>query len=386
MSRGTNADHEKNIAAIVLAAGRSSRMGAFKPMLPFGKGTVLDHVVTTLRAAGIRQIHAVYGHRAETIAPALAHAGVTGVHNPDFDQGMYTSVRAGIASLPAETEGCLLWPVDVPMLRVSTIERLLCGVAETGATIVHPTFRGARGHPPYIGRALFGEILLGDGEGGLRAVLARHEDAAREIAVFDRGCLHDMDYPEDYRELCEALTHHNMPHAEECEAMLAAMAVVEPIRRHCRAVAALATLLAQRLVAAGMPLNVDLVRAAALVHDIAKGQRRHAEAGAELLRGFGFPEVAEVVARHMTICFDGEHIDEAAVVYLADKLVRGETRVSLQERFAPALTRYADDPEALAAARKRLADAEAILEAVEDLIDLPDVDADHKQAAWGTIR
>ena len=72
------------------------------------------------------------------------------------------------------------------------------------------------------------------------------------------------------------------------------------------------------------------------MHDIAKGRRRHASAGAALVRDFGFPRVAEVVARHMNIDFDGS-IDEGAVVYLADKLIQGETRVRLEERFAPAI-------------------------------------------------
>ncbi|MGD0641998.1 MAG: hypothetical protein ABSC22_14720, partial [Roseiarcus sp.] len=92
---------------------------------------------------------------------------------------------------------------------------------------------------------------------------------------------------------------------------------------------------------------------------------RHADAGAELLRECGFPNVAAVVACHMAISFDGEHVDEGAVVYLADKLVRGTTRVSLEERFAPGFAHFAGDPAALAGARQRYAAAQAILRIVE---------------------
>ncbi|MGO4870204.1 MAG: DVU_1551 family NTP transferase [Roseiarcus sp.] len=375
MPRRAEADATSEIAAVVLAAGRSSRMGAFKPLLPFGEGTVLGHVAARLREAGIRRIHAVYGYRAEIMTPALAHTGIVGVLNPDFDKGMYTSVRAGVASLPASAQGCLIWPVDVPLVRPETLKRVLAAAAESGGAVVHPAFRGERGHPPYIPRSLFDEIFHGDGEGGLRAVLARHEGEAREIAVFDRGCLCDMDHPEDYRRLREALARQHVPDDWECEAMLDAMAVGEPIRRHCRAVAAFATRLAERLKAAGVPLDVDLVRAAALVHDIAKGKPRHAEAGAALLCECGFPNVANVVACHMAISFDGEHIDEGAVVYLADKLVRGATRVSLEERFAQAFAHFASDPAALAGARQRYADAQAILCAVEAHGGLPDLEA-----------
>ncbi len=408
------------IAAIVLAAGFSSRMGAFKPLLPFGGRTVLGHVVAVLREAGVRHIHVVTGHQAELVALELAALGnpddcfgevpphpvllpegrrdactsrcgnsgvlsplgnrdrvrgdfekystesnTTRVHNASFAGGMFTSVQAGVASLPAEIEGFLLLPVDVPLIRASTVRRVLGKAATAGTPAVHPYFGGERGHPPFIGRALFGEIVESDGDGGLRAILARHEHEAASVAVFDRGCLLDMDCPDDYRRLLAALPHHHAPDADECEAMLEAASAPEPVRRHCRAVAALATHLARQLKEAGERLDVDLVQAAALVHDIAKGRPDHAEAGAALVREFGFPAVADVAARHQTIEFDGNSIDEGAVVYLADKLVQGETRVSLETRFAPGFARFASEPEALAGAKRRYADAQAIFRAVE---------------------
>src|ERR1700690_952275 len=111
-------------AAIVLAAGFSSRMGAFKPLLPFGERTLVDHVVTNLRAAGVPRIHVVTGFEAEAIAPELTRLGVARVHNYDFAAGMFSSVRAGVASLPADVDAFLLAPVDVPLLRPATIARV----------------------------------------------------------------------------------------------------------------------------------------------------------------------------------------------------------------------------------------------------------------------
>jgi putative nucleotidyltransferase with HDIG domain len=380
MQRRSDADPASEVAAVVLAAGRSSRMGALKPLLPFGEGTVVGHVAARLREAGVRQIHVVYGHRAESMAPALERISVVGVRNPDFDRGMITSVRAGIASLPAAAKGCLLWPVDTPLVRAATLARLAACARESGAAIVYPAFRGERGHPPWIGRSLFAEILSGDGEGGLRPILARHESEARDVAVFDAGCLRDMDYPEDYRRLVAAQARERVPDDEECEAILDAMDAGEAIRRHCHAVADFATRLAERLSAAGVRIDVDLVRAAALVHDVAKGRPHHAEAGAALLNACGFPNVADVVACHMAIAFDGEHLDEGAVVYLADKLVRGATRVSLDERFAQAFAHFAGDPAALAGARQRFADAQAILHVVESYGALPEAETPPRRA------
>ena len=185
------------IAAIVLAAGFSSRMGAFKPLLPFGKHTVVAHVVANLRAAGVQRIHVVTGFEAESLAPEVNRLGATRAHNPDFAAGMFSSVRVGVASLPREVDAFLLAPVDVPLLRPSTIVRVLRAAATRDSAIVYPTFRGKRGHPPLVRRALFIEILNCDGDGGLRALLARHEDQASEVAVFDWGCLVDMDRRDD---------------------------------------------------------------------------------------------------------------------------------------------------------------------------------------------
>jgi putative nucleotidyltransferase with HDIG domain len=365
MAEPTDRDPAATIAAIVLAAGFSSRMGAFKPLLPFGERTVIDHVVTNLRAAGVERIHVVTGFEADALAPELTRLGVMRAHNPDFAAGMFSSVRAGVASLPPDVDAFLLAPVDVPLLRPSTIARVLRAAATRDSTVVYPTFRGKRGHPPLVRRTLFAEILSSYDGGGLRALLARHEDAASDVAVFDWGCLVDMDQRDDYRLLAAALPAHRVPDVAECEHMFDAASTPEATRRHGRAVAALATSLARRLQAAGEAIDPDLTRAAALVHDIAKGRRRHAEAGAALLREFGFPEIAAPVARHMNLAFDAARLDECAVVYLADKLVQDETRVSLETRFAPTLDRFAGDLTALAGVRRRLASARAIRAAVE---------------------
>ena len=364
-ARAADGDPVATIVAIVLAAGFSSRMGAFKPLLPFGERTLVDHVVTNLRAAGVGRIHVVSGFQSDALAPELTRLGVARAHNSDFAAGMFSSVRTGVASLPSDADAFLLAPVDVPLLRPSTIARVLRAAARRGSAIVYPTFRGKRGHPPLVRRALFAEILDSDGDGGLRALLARHENEASEVAVFDWGCLVDMDRGDDYRRLAAALAGHRTPEVAECETMFDAASTPEATRRHGRAVAALATSFARRLQAAGEAIDPDLARAAALVHDIAKGRRRHAEAGAALLREFGFPEIAAPVARHMNFTFDAGRLDEGAVVYLADKLVQGETRVSLETRFAPGLDRFAGDPSALAGVRRRLASARAIAKAVE---------------------
>ncbi|CAH2603840.1 NTP transferase domain-containing protein [Rhodovastum atsumiense] len=361
----------QEVGAVVLAAGWSSRMGAFKPLLPLGESTVVGRVVATLRQAGITRIHVVTGHQSEAMAPVLARLGVVGVANPGFTDGMLSSVRRGLSSFADAPRGCLLLPVDLPLVRPQTILRTLRAAAATGAAVVHPCMRGRRGHPPFIDRRLFAPILATDAPGGLRAILDRYP--AEEVAVADRFCLHDLDEPADYRWAVRALAQYDIPDAEECAAMLAATGARADLCAHSQAVTDLALRIARQLRAAGVPLDLDLVRAGALLHDIAKGQPHHAAAGAALVAEWGFPEVARIVASHMALSFDPPVIDARAVVYLADKLVSGTARVSLAERFGPALARWHDNPDALAGARARHAAARAVLQAITARIGAADV-------------
>ncbi|TBW36124.1 HD domain-containing protein [Siculibacillus lacustris] len=353
------------VAAVVLAAGRSSRMGAFKPLLPLAGTTVIGHVVAALRAGGIDEIRVVIGHRAAGLAPVLADLGVSAVVNPDPDRGMYSSLTCGLAALPATITAALVLPVDVPLVRPATLAAIAARAARGDVLVVHPTFEGQRGHPPAIDRRLFAEILGGDGVGGLAAVLARHAAQSLDLPVIDHACLWDMDRPEDHARLAAAARRRDLLDPAEIAALFDRCAVAAPVRAHGRAVAARAVAIADGLADAGVILDRDLIAAAAELHDLAKGQPDHAEAGARILAEFGFAGVAAVVARHMTLPFaDGDPIDAAVVVHLADKLVAGTADTSLEARFAAAFARFRDDPAALAGARRRHDDARAMLRAV----------------------
>jgi putative nucleotidyltransferase with HDIG domain len=283
------------------------------------------------------------------------------VHNANFDAGMYSSVKAGVAALPPAVEACFLLPADTPLVHTATVATLATAYAAQPRAVLYPAFAGARGHPPLISRRLFAEILAGDGEGGLRAVLARHEDDAAGIDVPDQGILLDMDVPSDYARLAAAARMPGAPTVAECEAILAAHETAEHVRRHSRAVAAVARALAQRL----PRVDLDVVTAAGLLHDMVRERPDHAQAGAAIIAAFGYPVVAAAMARHMALDFAGGNADAAAVVFLADKLVREDRRVSLQERFAPALERFAGQPDALAGATRRYDNARAVATAIE---------------------
>jgi CTP:molybdopterin cytidylyltransferase MocA len=365
----TDGAPRRRIAAVVPAAGFSSRMGDFKPLLPLGSTTVVGRVIAGLKAAGIDEIVVVVGHRADALAPVVAGLGARPVVNPDFARGMYTSFVAGFGALDAGVEAALILPVDVPLVRPATIRRMIGAASRASAALApihHPVFLGVRGHPPIVDRALFAEILAGDGEGGLAALLARHEARAVEVPVFDRGTLLDMDRRDDHARLVARLPHLDAPDPDECAAILAHLGVGAPVRTHCRAVARLAGEIAAGLAEAGLVLDRDRIVAAGLLHDLAKGRSAHAEVGGRFLAAIGFPAVGEVVAAHMRLRFAaGDPIDERVVVHLADKLIREDRPVSLTERFAGAEARFRDEPAAAAGVAARRQAAEAMAEAVE---------------------
>lgn len=355
-----------NIAVVVLAAGWSSRMGAFKPLLPFGEDTVLGHVISTIAEAGIGETYVVVGNEAARMVPAVEAHGAAAVVNAAFAEGMMSSIKAGIAALSDAVDGAMILPVDVPLIRASTLAKIAGRIGDGQSVILRPTFRGKFGHPPFIGRQLFAEILAAPPEATLRDILGRHQPHTQSVPVIDSGVLRDMDYSDDYRRLVASLPHRRHPDMAECEAMLDAVGTPEPTRRHCAVVAQLATEIADRLIAKGVSIDVDAIRAGALLHDIAKGEPDHAVAGARYVAAFGFAEVAEIVAAHMEMAFEpGQPLDERHLVFLADKLVRGEKRVGLEERFAPALAAFAADPAALAGAHRRRAAVAAVLAGVE---------------------
>lgn len=358
-----------SIAAIVLAAGWSSRMGAFKPLLPFGDETVLGHVISTINKARIDRIYVVVGNEAERMVPIVEAHGAVAVLNAAFAAGMMSSIKAGIAALSDTVDGVMILPVDVPLVRASTLTHIAGRIGAAAALILRPTFRGKSGHPPFIDRQLFAEILAAAPEATLRDILDRHQQDMQSIPVIDSGVLRDMDYADEYQRLAGCLPHRFQPDEAECAAMQDAIGTPEPTRRHCAVVAELAVEIAERLVANGVSIDIDAVRAGALLHDIAKGEPDHPAAGARYVAAFGFADVARIVADHMELSFEqGQRLDERHLVFLADKLIKGERRVSLDERFAPALAAFASKPEALAGALHRRGAVAAVLAAVEALV------------------
>ncbi len=359
------------VCALILAAGYSSRMRTFKPLLPLGKSTVLEETITRFSKAGIGNIKVVVGYRAELITPILDRMGVSWVLNEEYDKGMLSSVLAGVRSLGPEVEAFLLLPVDIPFVKSKTIEAVLDAYCKKPAALVYPRFLGLRGHPPLIAVARVPKDLSYDYPGGLRAFLNHYEPEAVDVDVIDRGILMDCDTQWDYEKMKVYGMREDIPTEEECRAIWNQFHVPAGVIAHSRAVAELARVLAAQLNRFGLGFNLDLIVAAGLLHDLARGQADHARIGARLLEKLGYPRVGEVVASHMDMPDDKTALGETALVFLADKCVDGSGMVPLEERFERSMKKFAGKPGAREAILKRLNHARQIKQSVEDILGQP---------------
>lgn len=189
-----------DITAILLAAGRSRRMGAFKPLLPFGDSTVVECCIKNLREAEIANIIVVAGHRAEDIQAQLKTSRVTFAINPDPDSEMGVSIARGVAAVRAGARALIIALVDHPAVSPETI-RILIDEWRGGARLVQPEHAGRGGHPVLIDLAYRNELLSLDSESGLRAIFAAHRDEVKRVPVASPYVARDMDTWEDYQRL-----------------------------------------------------------------------------------------------------------------------------------------------------------------------------------------
>lgn len=197
----------KEVAAILLAAGRSRRMGAFKPLLPFGDRTVIECCVRSLRDAGVDQIVVVAGHRADELRDYLRNANVDFAVNPDPESEMSVSIERGIERVSDDAMAVIIALVDHPAVSPEAIG-VLIREWKAGAKLVQPEHNGRGGHPVLIDVAYRDELLTLDPAQGLRALFDAHRTAVRRVTVESPFVARDMDTWDDYCELHRAVFGH----------------------------------------------------------------------------------------------------------------------------------------------------------------------------------
>ena len=187
------------VAAIILAAGRSERMGAFKPLLPFGQKTVIETCIENLRGCGLETVVVVLGQgpRGERLKAHLQASNVTFAINPDPESQMSASIACGVRALPEGIQAVVINPADhagVPPEVVAT----LISEWTRGARLVKPTWKERGGHPVLIDLSFRDELLNLDPNGGLKTFFSERQAQVKRIAVNSNYIARDMDTWDDY--------------------------------------------------------------------------------------------------------------------------------------------------------------------------------------------
>jgi molybdenum cofactor cytidylyltransferase len=193
------------LAALILSAGASSRMGRPKALLPYREGTFLEHLIQVTRHSRIGVTRIVLGAGAETIRTAAKLDPSLVVLNPEWENGQLSSICAGIRSLDGiDTEGIVLCPVDHPLVSARLVSELVERFYQEKKKIVLPTYKGRRGHPAIFSSALFGELLAAPTDMGARAVVWAHAADVLEVPTEEEGVVLNLNDPDMLKRAVES--------------------------------------------------------------------------------------------------------------------------------------------------------------------------------------
>jgi molybdenum cofactor cytidylyltransferase len=188
----------RNVAAVILAAGRSTRMGGPNKLLAELDGKKLVRIAAEQALASkASEVVVVTGHQAELVEKALAGLNVRFVRNPEFAGGLASSVKAGIAAVPDNADGAVICLGDMPLISAGLIDRLVEAFApDRGNLIVVPVADGRRGNPVLWSRRFFKELMTLDGDIRARHLIAKHAEAVAEVPVEGQSAFLDIDTPQ----------------------------------------------------------------------------------------------------------------------------------------------------------------------------------------------
>ncbi len=190
--------NKNHLSAIILAAGFSARMKGFKPLLPIGEKSFIEHAIALFKSAAIGDIVTVVGHGSEKLIPVVNAASSRYVINDNYHEGMFSSIQQGIRALSHHCDAFFLLPVDIPLVQPATVRQLSVAFYKQSFPMVcYPQYQSRRGHPPLVNSKLIDAILSYGGQGGMRELLRGYEDHAVSIPVEDPFIRLDADTRKD---------------------------------------------------------------------------------------------------------------------------------------------------------------------------------------------
>jgi molybdenum cofactor cytidylyltransferase len=187
------------VAAIVLAAGESSRMGRPKPLLPLNGSTFLGHLLDEIKRSRVSRTLVVLGHHPEVVLEAMPEIASFAIVNREYQLGQLSSLHAGLREI-GDPDAALMCLADHPFVTREVIDAIILAHERTHRPIIVPTYGGGRGHPTLFARALYGELLAAPLDQGARVVVRAHADEVLEVPTDEAGVLADVDTPEQYEQ------------------------------------------------------------------------------------------------------------------------------------------------------------------------------------------
>jgi molybdenum cofactor cytidylyltransferase len=186
------------ISAIILAAGQATRFGQSKQLIRLGDKPLLAHVLDNVNASRVDDVILILGAYADEIRSQVGFGRAREILNPDFAEGMSTSIRAGLRALPEGTEAVMIVLADQPFVTPRTLDGLIDEYRRVRPAVVIPTYKGFRGNPAVVDRKLFPEMMELRGDVGCRAIFGDHAGSIVKLDVDDRGVVTDIDTMEDF--------------------------------------------------------------------------------------------------------------------------------------------------------------------------------------------
>ena len=187
------------LSAILLAAGESKRMGEPKQLMPLGSSTVVEQAIDNLLNSAVNEVIVVLGYKAEEITETIADKPVKIMFNPNYRQGMSTSIIAGFVLADRQAQAVMLALGDQPLVDSQTINRLIDEFYNHDKGIAVPTYQGRRGHPTIFAIKYKPELLKLEGDIGGRQIIQYHADDILEVAVDSESVITDIDTRDDYQ-------------------------------------------------------------------------------------------------------------------------------------------------------------------------------------------
>jgi len=188
------------ISAIILAAGQSKRMGRPKMLLPWGKSTVIEHVISTFLNAGIEDIVVVTGGARGQVEDAISQYPVRTIHNNDYAAGeMLSSIQCALRAMPEQAQAALIGLGDQPQIQERSVRSICEEYRDSQSRLIVPSFQMRRGHPWLVARPLWNEILALKPPESPRNFLNRHANEIHYVSLDTQSILADLDTPEDYQ-------------------------------------------------------------------------------------------------------------------------------------------------------------------------------------------